>query len=405
MADSRERDSEPDPPARREVVTPGVRIASEWTWRLGLIAIGIYFLARIFAEFSDIVIPVMVALLVAAVLYPAVVSLATVMPRGVASFIALIGTLLIVIGLIALVGQQTINGFPELSDQAVQGLNKIEDWLATSPLHLSSGELSKYVNQAGNAATTHKSTILIGAIGVAATASHLAEGFFITMFSTFFFLSSGQRIWAWLLRMFPRAAREPLDDAARSGWVTLTHYVRATLIVAFVDGLGIGLGVALLGVPLALPLAVIVFLGAFIPIVGAVLTGLLAVLVALVAKGPFIALAVLGVVILVNQLEAHVMQPFLLGRAVSVHPLAVILAIATGASLAGIVGALFAVPLVAVANTMISSMAGGRGDDPGEEVARDDAPLSPDEPPATDIDEDPDSQESQAHADPEPQQT
>jgi putative heme transporter len=412
MADPRANDLElpATPPERSSLtpsgvaasVSPGVRIASEWTWRLGIVAVGIYLLSRVFAEFADIFIPVMIALLLTAVLYPAVITLASVMPRGLASFIALIGTLLVVVALFALVGQQTVNGFPELRDQAVQGLTKVEDWLATSPLHLSSAKLSTYVNQAGSAASNNKSTIVTGALGVASTASHLAEGFFITMFSTFFFLFSGQRIWAWLLRMLPRAARSPLDDAARSGWVTLTHYVRATLIVAFVDGVGIGAGAALLGVPLALPLGVIVFLGAFIPVVGAVLTGLLAVLVALVANGPFIALAVLGVVIAVNQLEAHVMQPFLLGRAVSVHPLAVILAIAAGASLAGIVGALFAVPVAAVANTMISSLAGGPDEDPGEAVARDDAPLAPDEPEETDVDDIPDPQEPALASDPEP---
>jgi putative heme transporter len=191
--------------------------------------------------------------------------------------------------------------------------------------------------------------------------------------------------------MFPGAAQRPLDEAARSGWVTLSHYVRATLIVALVDGIGIGAGAALLGVPLAFPLGVLVFLGAFIPVVGAALTGVLAVLVALVANGPIIALAVLGVVLLVQQVEAHVLQPFLLGRAVDVHPLAVIVAIAAGAVVAGIVGALFAVPFVAVANTVISSLA-GRRKDPGERVADEDAPLTPDEPAATDLDEVPDPQ-------------
>jgi predicted PurR-regulated permease PerM len=412
MADPRANDRQPPPTPPEQgsltssgvaaSVSPGVRIAAEWTWRLGIVAVGIYLLSRIFAEFADILIPVMVAMMLTAVLYPAVVTLASVMPRGLASFIALIGTLLVVVALFALVGQQTVNGFPELRDQAVQGLTKVEDWLATSPLHLSSTKLSEYVDQAGNAASNNKSSIVTGALGVASTASHLAEGFFITMFSTFFFLYSGQRIWAWLLRMLPRAARSPLDAAARSGWVTLTYYVRATLIVAFVDGVGIGAGLALLGVPLALPLGVIVFLGAFIPVVGAVLTGLLAVLVALVANGPFTALAVLGVVIAVNQLEAHVMQPFLLGRAVSVHPLGVILAIATGASLAGIVGALFAVPVAAVANTMISSLAGGPDEDPGRAVARDDAPLAPDEPAETDVADIPDPQEPVLTSDPEP---
>ena len=143
-----------------------------------------------------------------------------------------------------------------------------------------------------------------------------------------------------------------------------------------------------------MPLAVVVFLGAFIPVVGAVLTGLLAVLVALVANGPIIALAILAVVIVVNQVEAHVLQPFLLGRAVDVHPLAVILAIATGASLAGIVGALFAVPVAAVANTMITALAGSGRADPGERIVAEDAPLTPDPPASTDVDRVGDTQSS-----------
>jgi len=367
-------------------VTFGVRAASEWAWRLGAIAIGLYLLSRVFAKFADILIPIMVALLVAALLQPVVVWLANRIPRPLAALLALLGTLLLVLALFALVGQQSVSGFPELRDQAKEGLSQVQDWAATGPLNLNAKQLSDYVDQAGDAASANRSTLLSGAVGVATTATHLTEGFFITMFSTFFFLSSGQRIWAWLLRMLPTAARSPLDEAARSGWVTLSHYVRATLIVALVDGVGVGLGALVLGVPLALPLGVVVFLGAFIPVVGAVVTGLLAVLVALVANGLVTALIILGVVILVNQVEAHVLQPFLLGRAVEVHPLAVILAIATGASLAGILGALFAVPVAAVANTMITSLA-GHGRDPGEEIAEEEAPLAPDEPGVTDVEE------------------
>jgi len=211
------------------------------------------------------------------------------------------------------------------------------------------------------------------------------EGFFIALFATFFFLASGRRIWTWLLRLLPRRAHDGVDEAARASWVTLSQYVRATLLVALIDGVGIGVGAAVLGVPLAVPIGVLVFLGAFIPIVGALLTGILAVLVALVAEGPFIALLMLGVVILVQQLESHVLQPFLLGRAVNVHPLAVILSIAAGATLAGIVGALFAVPVAAVANTFVSTLA-ARGRASDEAADSDDQPLvdapSPTEPDA-----------------------
>jgi predicted PurR-regulated permease PerM len=383
----------PSTPGVTSGVPSGVRTASDWTWRLGVIAIGVYILSRVFAEFAEILIPVLIALLLAALLHPVVERVARVLPHGLAALATLLGTLLLIIGLFTLVGQQAVSGFADLNSQAGAGLGVVQDWLSTGPLHLSAGALADYVSKAQDAVSANKSKLFSGALGVASTATHLAEGFFITMFSTFFFLASGHRIWAWLLRMLPRAAQTPLDGAARSGWVTLSHYVRATLIVAVVDGAGVGLGAALLKVPLALPLGVVVFLGAFVPVVGALITGVLAVLVALVAKGPVIALVVLGVVILVNQLEAHVLQPFLLGRAVDVHPLAVILAIATGATLAGILGALFAVPTAAVANTMITSLA-GRGRDPGERIAEDDAPLSPDRPTTTDVDKVADTQRS-----------
>ena len=366
----------------------GVRLASEWTWRLVVIAAGLYVLVRLVAEFSDIFIPVVISLLVAALLYPVVDRLARLLPRALATILTILLAILLVGGLLALVGQQAASGFPDLRRQAVQGVAQFQQWLSTGPLHLSSTALADYVTRAQDTVSNNQDKLVSGALGVASSATHVAEGAFIALFATFFFLSSGSRIWAWLLRLFPTAARAPLDDAARSGWVTLSHYVRATVIVASTDGLGVGIGAALLGVPLAVPLGVVVFLGAFIPVVGALLSGTLAVLIAFVAKGPFVALAMLGVVLLVQQVEAHVLQPFLLGRAVSVHPLAVILGIAAGAGLAGIVGALFAVPVIAVANTMVTSIASRGHADPGERIDRDDAPLSPDKPAPTDAEQD-----------------
>ncbi len=382
-----------DPASAGDLVPRGVRVASEWAWRLGIIGVALYAVTLVIREFSEIFVPLLIAMLLSALLYPLVGRLNEVLPRGLAALFALLGSLLLVIGLFSLVGQQAISGFPQLKAQAVSGLQEARHWLRTGPLHFDSATIAHYVNQAESAASNNQSRVVSTAAGFASRATRIGEGFFIVMFSTFFFLSQGQRIWAWLVRILPRRARRPLDDAGRSGWVTLTYYIRATLVVAFVDGVGIGLGAALLGVPLALPLGVLVFLGAFIPILGALVTGTLAVLVALVANGPVIALAVLGVVLLVNQLEAHILQPFLLGRAVSVHPLAVILVIVAGSTIAGIPGALFAVPLAAVGNTMVSTLASSGRDDPAEEITDEDAPLTPDEPPPTDVDEVPDPQE------------
>ena len=369
-------------------VPPGVRLAFEWAWRLILVAVALYGLVRLIQEFADIVIPVLISMLVAALLHPIVDRVARHVSRALATILTMLGAFLLVAALLALVGQQAASGFGELRAQGIEGVAQVQEWLSTGPLHLASSRLEGYVTKAQDAVEANQSTIVSGAVGVASTATHLAEGAFIALFSTFFFLSSGSRIWAWLLRLLPRAARAPVDDAGLSGWVTLSHYVRATLIVAVTDGLGVGIGAAVLGVPLAIPLGVVVFLGAFIPVVGALLSGVLAVLIALVANGPVTALIMLGVVLLVQQVEAHVLQPFLLGRAVSVHPVAVILGIATGAAVAGIVGALFAVPLIAVANTMVTALAAHGHQDPGERVDEDDAALAPDKPAPTDLSQD-----------------
>jgi predicted PurR-regulated permease PerM len=209
--------------------------------------------------------------------------------------------------------------------------------------------------------SANSSRLVSGALGVASTAADVASGLFIALFSTFFFLSTGGRIWAWVVTLFPRSARPRVEGAAVHAWATLTAYVRATVIVAAVDAIGIGAAAAILRVPLAVPIAVLVFLGAFIPIVGAFLTGVVAVLVAFVSQGPVVALIMLGAVILVQQIEAHILQPFLLGRAVEVHPLAVILGIGAGVLVAGIVGALFAVPLVAVGHVVSVYLRDGDG--------------------------------------------
>jgi predicted PurR-regulated permease PerM len=213
-------------------------------------------------------------------------------------------------------------------------------------------------------------------------------GFFIVLFATYFFLADGARIWAWFVRLAPRAARGHVDSSGQVAWVSLTQFVRATVIVAAVDAIGIMIVAAVLGVPFVMAIGVLVFLGAFVPMVGATVAGTVAVLVALVAQGPVTALLMLGGVILVQQIEGHVLQPFLMGRFVSVHPLGVIVAIGCGVLLAGIAGALMAVPLAAAANAVVQHLASDTDigeDEPEQELEEDledvgaDAPPTPEE--------------------------
>jgi predicted PurR-regulated permease PerM len=355
-----------------DVVPVGVRAAAGWAWRMLVVGVAIYYLLRLLSLFEVLVVPVLVAVLVVAFLKPFVDLVSAGrgrpgVPRGVAALSAILLSLLVIAGLITLIGQQVTTGFPSLQSQAVDGWRQLQQTLADSPLHLTNTQISQYVDRVFAEARANSNRLVSGALQVGSTAADIGTGFFIVLFSSFFMLSGGDRIWAWVVRLFPRTARSRVHGAGVRAWSTLTAYVRATVIVAVTDGAGVGIAAAVLGVPLALPLGVLVFLGAFVPIVGAFVTGIVAVLVALVAKGPVVALVMLGAVVAVQQLESHVLQPFLMGRAVSVHPLAVILSIAAGVLLAGIVGGLFAVPLAAVVNVVASYLSGE--DDEREEQA------------------------------------
>jgi predicted PurR-regulated permease PerM len=346
-----------------DLVPIGLRASAAWTWRILMVAAGIYLLLRLLAEFKVLVVPVLVALLVVALIRPLeqLGSRRLGLPRPLASILTLLFVLLVLAGLVALVGQQVATGFPDLQKQSGQGLADVRNWLANGPFHVTGAQIDNWINQAQSSLSANSSRLLTGALGVASTAADVGSGLFIALFSIFFFLSTGDRIWAFVVSLFPRGARPRVEGAAVHAWATLTAYVRATVIVAAVDAIGIGLGAAILGVPLAVPIGVLVFLGAFVPIVGALVTGIVAVLVALVSKGFVIAVIMLAVVIAVQQVEAHVLQPFLLGRAVEVHPLAVILGIGAGVLIAGIVGALFAVPLVAVSHVVSVYLRDGDG--------------------------------------------
>jgi predicted PurR-regulated permease PerM len=338
-------------------VTPGMQIASAWAWRFLVVVAAVVVIGYALQYLSEVVIPVTVGILLTALLVPITNALQRArLPRGPAAGITVIGTIAVVAGLLTLVGTQIATQFDSLSTQVGEGVQKLRD-LAKINLNVTDKDITDSLDKL-------KDTVMKGgALGqraaeVGTTATHVVAGLFISLFCLFFFLYQGPQIWAWLVRLFPLQAREKTDSSGRKAWVSLTAFVRATIIVAAVDAIGISLGAAILGLPLVSAIGILVFVGAFVPVVGALVSGIVAVLVALVAKGPLVAVIMLAVVVAVQQVEAHVLQPFLLGRAVSVHPLAVILSIATGVVIAGIVGALVAVPTAAVLNTIVNHLAG-----------------------------------------------
>jgi putative heme transporter len=345
-----------------EDVPHGLRIAAAWSWRLLMVsaaaAAGLWLIGRL----QRVMIPLAIALLLAALLSPAVGYLRNRarLHRSLATALVMVGGLAVIAGTLTLVITQFVNSWSELSLKSERGIHKIQDWLKRGPAHLSDQQLNSMLDAVQNWLKTHQSTLTTGAVSTATTAVDVLASIFLIFFMTFFFLRDGQKIWRFLVHLLPSAAREPLSSAGEQSWHTLVAYVRATVLVAFIDALGIGIGLLILRIDLAFPLAALVFLGAFIPIVGATLSGTVAVLVALVTNGPVSALLVIAVVVGVQQLEGHVLQPVIMGRAVAIHPLAVITAIATGVVLAGIIGALVAVPIVAVLNTGVRHLAARR---------------------------------------------
>jgi len=343
-----------------DAVSFPVRVAAAWAWRIAVVALVLYGLGRVLAFFSELTISLFVALLFVALLVPFVDFLDRHrVPRVLATLISLLLGIALIVGLFTLVVAQIATGFDDLAQSASDGITTLQTWLVDGPLNLSNSQINDYITQARSALQSNSQSLINGAVAVGGTAATLLTGSFLVLFFTIFLTWDGRRVWSWVVRLLPASAESPVDAAMHRGWVTLTSYVRATIVVAAVDAIGIGIGAAVLQIPLAVPLAVLVFLGAFVPIVGAVVTGAVAVLVGLVAQGPVTALIMLGVVLAVQQLESHVLQPILLGKAVAVHPLAVFVAITAGATLAGIPGVLFAVPVIAVANTVISYLVRG----------------------------------------------
>jgi len=352
----------PPPPVHFEELVPRpLKIVAAWSWRLIVVGIVLLYLLRLMGILKFVVVPLAIALLLAALLSPAVGRLRRLgVPRSLATAIVLIGGLAAVVGTITLVVNAFIDGLPELRENFLQGLKEIQNWLQTGPFHVTDLQLNRLLENAQNAVTENQDRLTDLGLTTASTAAEILSGTFLVLFALFFFLRDGRMIWRFSVNLLPGQAREPLDHAGLAAWRSLVSYVRATVLVAFIDAVGIGVALALLKVPLALPLAALVFLTAFIPIIGATLSGVVAVLVALVTNGLFTALVVLIAVIAVQQIEGHLLQPLIMGRAVAIHPLAVIVGIAGGLVLGGIIGALIAVPIIAVLNTGIRHLANHR---------------------------------------------
>lgn len=342
-------------PDAQEAVPYGLRIAAGVAWRVIVLAILAWGLGLVLAATRTVGIPVAVGLLLTALTMPVMVLLnhRLGLGRHLAAAITTLGGLALVIGLLGLAGNQLVSGFADLRGQITTGIAQIQEWLAQGPFQVGNEQINAAITSAQQWVSANSSMLTSGAVSAGATASEFLVGTIIALIVMFFFLAEGDSMWAWFVRLLPKSVQEPVHQGFRRGWVSLGSYVKTQMLVAFIDAFFIALGALIIGLPLVIPLALIIFFASAVPIVGAVVSGALAVVLALVVKGPVYALIMLGIVLAVQQIESHLLQPLLMGKAVSLHPLAVLLGVAVFSFLFGIVGALFAVPVMAVTNTVI----------------------------------------------------
>ncbi|CAA9342167.1 MAG: UPF0118 membrane protein SCO0513 [uncultured Nocardioidaceae bacterium] len=343
------KSSDSSPPGRTDLIGAGLVWLSQWSLRLILIGVAAWLLVRILGELWVIVLPVFLALLLTSVLQPGVSLLRQRgMPSAAAAGLVIVTTVLGIVGIFAAIAPSVTDQVTQVADRVSGGLQEIQDWVAGPPLNFSDQQFAEAINQAQERLSGSASTIATSGFTVLSAVSSALVTTVLILVLTFFMLKDGDKFTPWLDAVVGRSAGRHLTLVLRRSYGALGSFIRTQLFVSFVDAVFIGIGLLILDVPLALPLTVLTFFGGLVPIVGALFAGAVAVLVALVTNGPTTALIVLGLILLVQQLEGNVLSPMLQGRTLSLHPGVVILAVTAGSTLFGIVGAFLAVPTVAV---------------------------------------------------------
>ena len=316
-----------------------------------------YVLLRILDPVSPAITGIAFAILLTGLLLPLTRLLQRVVRnRHAAAGLALVVFLGALVGLMWVTGAQLVSGFAELRDSVFAALEKIETWLREGPFDMGDAGLNEYIQQAQDWVTGNSGSILTGAVAAGSRIGTFTVALGLALVTTFFFLADGRRIWLWFVSLLPDEIEDRVDRAFNRGFHSVRAYVKTQAIVAAADAIGIGLGALILGLPLVLPLTIVVFLASFVPVVGAFLSGSLVVLIAWFSEGFTTALIMLGIVLLVQQIEGNVLQPLLMSRAVDLHPWGVIIGVTIGSYLYGIVGALFAVPVMAMINVVVHSL-------------------------------------------------
>lgn len=330
-------------------VPSGLKLAAAIAWRFLVVAAAVAVLVLVLSRLRVIVVPLAVALLLSTFLVPPARWLTRHrVPDALAALAVVAGAVVLLVGALTMLGAAVAGEVDDLDVSIQGGIDEVTQWLSDGPLDLSADRVERWQDRAGEQLRAQSGRLAGGVFGGAYLALELVAGLALTVVTLFFFVKDGDRIWRWFVRLFPEGARGDVEAIGRSSWTTAGGYIRGISIVALSDAVFIGLALWLIGVPFVIPLAALTFLGGFFPIVGAVVAGFAAAMVALVAEGFLAALLVVGATLLVQQLEGNVLQPIIVGTAVRLHPLAILLAITAGGVVWGVAGAFLAVPLVAV---------------------------------------------------------
>ncbi|MFD8733846.1 AI-2E family transporter [Streptomyces sp. NPDC059618] len=334
----------------------GLGVAAAYAWRLLVVGVVAYVVFALLGKLQLVAVALFLALVITAVLRPLADLLARRMPRTPAVIISILGSILVVLGVMALVGRVVAGESGSLGHEFAGGLGRIERWLEGSPFHLSHAVLSGLQGKVVTFVSDHRSVLISSALSGAGRAVEFVTGLVLALFCSLFFIRSGDRFWRWFQELMPESARDPWDRGGRAAWRTFAGYTRGIIIVAGTNAVLVGIALYVLGVPLALPLTLLEFFAAFIPLVGSPVALGVATVVALATRGPVVAIIVLALIVVIGQLEGHVLHPLVLSWAVRLHPVVVAISVIAGSILAGVTGAVVAVPMVSVAWSVISEL-------------------------------------------------
>jgi len=330
------------------------RTAAAGSWRFLVIAAAVYVVLYALVQLRVIVLPIIVAVLASTLLLPVVRWLQRHgVPAGLATAIAMVAAALALVAILAAIAPSLGSQFGDLRTRAEDGVRQATDQLAKPPFNLSEGDIRDRVDQGLKRLRANSGPLAKGLGSGAVLLGELLTGLIVAVLLCFFLLKDGEQMWAWVLRLVRERSRHHVHEVGTRVYTALAGYVRGIAMVGVVDALLIAIALVLIGVPLVVPLAVVTFFAAFVPLIGAFIAGLLAVLVALVSGGVVDALLVLGAIVLVQQVEGHLLYPLLMSRAVHLHPAVIVVALAAGGILAGIVGVFLAVPVAGVVSVVL----------------------------------------------------